>query len=590
MTTMPLRAALDALAGVAGLAGLDAGVARAEGEQLAAAVSEPATGAFLAWASELGRDADAQAFFEASSKGRRFRVSPTPLMSELANTRPQVAQAYAAALAQVASSACLLGEPDAQVAGAAAAAAAAQMQAGGPRPSASGQAGGTSPGRGIPPGNAGAAPTGGLDPDLLNRLKRADDQRRSMAEFERDASGIFSGVLDRLQANQRRIDALRSSSVPGAPVSTTGRGPAADPDVAPGGAPRAGAAPEDPTDPAAPAASTNPAAPTEDAAPAASGEPAKPEKTLEELLAELDGLVGLTSVKAEIHRQAAILRVDALRERAGLKVPTITRHLVFVGNPGTGKTTVARLVSGIYKALGLLSRGQLVEVDRSELVAGFLGQTALKTSEVVARAGGGVLFIDEAYSLSGDQYGEEAINTLVKEMEDKRDDLVVIVAGYPGPMATFIAENPGLASRFRTTILFEDYTDDELSAIFGLQVGNADYDLGDGAADAFRDALGRQLRDETFGNGRFARNVLEAAIGHQAWRLRDVAEPSVEQLRTLTAEDVAGDPGQTVPFPDKPAPPGAVGDRTEVPPESEDLQEPAVPPDAKGVADAGGRP
>ncbi len=218
-------------------------------------------------------------------------------------------------------------------------------------------------------------------------------------------------------------------------------------------------------------------------------EPEPPARTVEELLAELDDLVGLEAVKSEIRRQAAVLRIEGLRTDAGLKTPAITRHMVFNGNPGTGKTTVARLVSGIYKALGLLSKGQLVEVDRSELVAGYLGQTATKTADVVTSAIGGVLFIDEAYSLSGDQYGTEAIDTLVKEMEDHRDDLVVIVAGYPLPMAVFIAQNPGLASRFRTTIDFIDYTDDELVQIFGVLAKGAEYDADDAVLDRLRELL-----------------------------------------------------------------------------------------------------
>jgi len=264
-------------------------------------------------------------------------------------------------------------------------------------------------------------------------------------------------------------------------------------------------------------------------------------RSLDELLAELDALIGLGRVKREIHRQVAILRVERLRSDAGMKRPTITRHLVFTGNPGTGKTTVARLVSGIYAALELLSKGQLIEVDRSELVAGYLGQTAVKTSEVVVTAVGGVLFIDEAYSLTGDQYGTEAVDTLVKEMEDRRDNLVVIVAGYPAPMEEFIAANPGLASRFRTTIEFDDYTDDELVEILTMLARDSDYELTAEAIAHFRELLAATARGSTFGNGRFSRNTLEAAIGAHAWRLRDVEAPSTEQLRQLLPQDLEAD-------------------------------------------------
>lgn len=301
--------------------------------------------------------------------------------------------------------------------------------------------------------------------------------------------------------------------------------------------------PETPAEPSTPVSSA-PAVQKAEAEPEAKAEKPEEEPSLEELTAQLDSLCGLTKVKEDVKSLINLVKVRKLRQQAELPVPPLSLHLVFMGNPGTGKTTVARLLAKIYHAIGVLPKGQLVEVDRSGLVAGFVGQTALKTQKVIDQAIGGVLFIDEAYALvnqdNANDFGNEAIEVLLKNMEDHRDELIVIVAGYTNLMEKFIHANPGLESRFNKYFYFEDYDGGQLMEILRSMCKKNGYTLspeGENWAEQELQTL-YERRDENFGNARDVRNLFERAVSRHSDRVAALEAPTREQLMELLPVDL----------------------------------------------------
>ncbi|MBE5854313.1 MAG: AAA family ATPase [Lachnospiraceae bacterium] len=276
----------------------------------------------------------------------------------------------------------------------------------------------------------------------------------------------------------------------------------------------------------------------------ASAAPEKPEEPETDPMEDLDALIGLTAIKDDVKELIAFVKIQKMRKEQGLKAVPVSLHLVFTGNPGTGKTTVARILARLYKQIGVLSKGQLVEVDRSGLVAGYVGQTAIKTQEKISQAMGGVLFIDEAYALSqkDDAFGQEAIDTILKAMEDNRDDFVVIVAGYTEPMEVFINSNPGLKSRFNKYIEFEDYSIDDLEKIFMMNCKKYDYVLEEDVEKHVRELIVQRKMEhsENYANAREVRNLFEEIITNQAKRVADLENPDSEAMTKICLQDLPG--------------------------------------------------
>lgn len=282
------------------------------------------------------------------------------------------------------------------------------------------------------------------------------------------------------------------------------------------------------------------------AAATAATPPATPTPTPAEILTELESLIGLGPVKAQVRSVIAVVQANTQRKKAGLAAVNPSLHLVFTGPPGTGKTTVARLVARLYGATGALPGAGFTEASRADLVAGYVGQTAIKTSEVIARTRPGVLFIDEAYALSsrgGNDFGSEAIATLVKAMEDHRSELAVIVAGYSAEMADFVGSNPGLRSRFKTYIDFPDYSAAELLEIFERFAKESGIELAPGARERAESTFADAVLQPDFGNARFARSLFEQAYSRMAARAAADGVVEVSELMALQPEDIALDPG-----------------------------------------------